>query len=203
MQLTRALLAIDPVSAALMPSGAPAGRPAAVVLAQLLLAVPFHLPATPLTVPYARGTAARSLSGGAQALMVAATAAALLAGAALWRLLSQRRVYLVDFSVYRAPDRCGPRAAYTPQQQLCLRMRLAHGCKPLRMRAHVRTPACTVRAAGLADHAARFHGACLMHRACMNLVLAAALRGQGACMLTTACTPHALPPQLEGQQEGV
>ena len=86
VQLTRALLAIDPVSAALMPSGAPAGRPAAVVLAQLLLAVPFHLPATPLTVPYARGTAARSLSGGAQALMVAATAAALLAGAALWRL---------------------------------------------------------------------------------------------------------------------
>jgi hypothetical protein len=45
----------------------------------------------------------RSL-GFAQA-MVACAAALLLAGALLWRLVTRRRVFLVDYSVYRAPDR--------------------------------------------------------------------------------------------------
>ena len=38
--------------------------------------------------------------------MVACTAALLLAGALLWRLLTRKRVFLVDYTVYRAPDRC-------------------------------------------------------------------------------------------------
>ncbi|KAI8473024.1 MAG: FAE1/Type III polyketide synthase-like protein-domain-containing protein [Monoraphidium minutum] len=46
----------------------------------------------------------RGICNAEPAVTVACTAALLLAGALLWRLLTRRRVLLVDYSVYRAPE---------------------------------------------------------------------------------------------------